>query len=168
DQAVVPRPGQAQPFPPPPDLVAHGDLRRGVRLDQLGRHRRARRRRHVARSHAGRVRCGRDDRRAVDEPATLIAVIPGPERSSRTRDPFFPIGMDSGPAPSARPGMTTESHAGITGSSTYGILPGAKCSVLVPPKIAGGRSCGLVWVNGPTPFISYGACGGAALVPSYS
>ena len=41
--------------------------------------------------------------------------------------------------------------AGITGSSTYGCRPGAKCSVLLPPKISGGRSFGLVCVNGPTP-----------------
>ena len=42
---------------------------------------------------------------------------------------------------------------GITGSSTCGANAPPKCSVFLPWKIIGGRSCGLVWVKGPTPFI---------------
>ena len=42
DPALVPRAGQAQPVPPPPDLVAAGDLRGSLLLDRLGRDRRAR------------------------------------------------------------------------------------------------------------------------------
>src|SRR5439155_2533401 len=57
---------------------------------------------------------------------------------------------------------------GMIGSSTYGILPAAKCSVLRPPKIFGGRSRASVCVNGPTPFIGYGALAIRASVPSYS
>ena len=37
DPALVPHAGAAQAFPPPPDLVAHRDLRRGVLVDHLGR-----------------------------------------------------------------------------------------------------------------------------------
>ena len=37
DPALVPQPGQAQPVPPPPGVLAAGDLRRGVFLDRLGR-----------------------------------------------------------------------------------------------------------------------------------
>ena len=48
DPALVPHPGQAQALPPPPDLVARRDLRRGVLLDLLGRHRGPRRRRPLA------------------------------------------------------------------------------------------------------------------------
>ena len=51
--ALVPHASQAQPFPPPPDLLAHGDLRGSLLLDHLGRHRRARRRRHLACSDDG-------------------------------------------------------------------------------------------------------------------
>ena len=54
------------------------------------------------------------------------------------------------------------------GSSKYGAMSAPKCSVFLPPKISGGRSRGSVWVNGPTPFIGYAACGSAASVPSYS
>ena len=39
DPALVPRAGQAQPVPPPPDLVAAGDIRRSLLLDRLGRDR---------------------------------------------------------------------------------------------------------------------------------
>ena len=39
DPALVPRAGQAQPVPPPPDLVARRDLRRSLLLDRLGRDR---------------------------------------------------------------------------------------------------------------------------------
>ena len=39
DPALVPRAGQAQPVPPPPDLVAVGDLCGSLLLDRLGRHR---------------------------------------------------------------------------------------------------------------------------------
>jgi hypothetical protein len=35
--ALLSRPGEAQPIPPPPDLVARRDLRRGVLVDRLGR-----------------------------------------------------------------------------------------------------------------------------------
>src|SRR5947209_8072700 len=42
---------------------------------------------------------------------------------------------------------------GMIGSSTYGILPAAKCSVLRPPKILAGRSRVSACVKGPTPFI---------------
>ncbi len=35
--ALLSRPGEAQPVPPPPDLVACRDLRRGVLVDRLGR-----------------------------------------------------------------------------------------------------------------------------------
>ena len=37
DPALVPRAGQAQPVPPPPDLVAAGDLCGSLLLDRLGR-----------------------------------------------------------------------------------------------------------------------------------
>ena len=37
DPALVPRAGQAQPVPPPPDLVAARDLCRSLLLDRLGR-----------------------------------------------------------------------------------------------------------------------------------
>ncbi len=47
--ALVPQPGQAQPFPPPPSFLARGDVRGGILLDQLGGHRRACRSRHLAR-----------------------------------------------------------------------------------------------------------------------
>src|SRR5205807_7128065 len=57
---------------------------------------------------------------------------------------------------------------GMIGSSTYGILPAAKCSVLRPPKMRVGRSRGSVCVKGPTPFIGYGALATPASVPSYS
>src|SRR5262249_10934714 len=50
--------------------------------------------------------------------------------------------------------LTHISHfAGMIGSSTNGCMFAAKCSVLRPPKMSGGRSCGLLCVNGPTPFI---------------
>ena len=35
--ALVPRPGQAQPLPPPADVLARGHLRGGVLVDRLGR-----------------------------------------------------------------------------------------------------------------------------------
>ncbi len=41
DPALVPGAGPAQPVPPPPDLVAAGDLRGSLLLDRLGRDRRA-------------------------------------------------------------------------------------------------------------------------------
>ena len=41
DPALVPLAGKTQPLPPPADFVAARDLRRGVLVDQLGRHRRA-------------------------------------------------------------------------------------------------------------------------------
>ena len=44
DPALVPHPGQTQPVPPPPGLLARRDVRRGVLVDRLGRHRRRRRR----------------------------------------------------------------------------------------------------------------------------
>ncbi len=43
DPALVPDAGQAQAFPPPPDLVALRDLRGSLLVDLLGRHRRSRR-----------------------------------------------------------------------------------------------------------------------------
>ena len=43
DPALVPHPGEAQPIPPPPGLLARRHLRRGFFLDRLGRHRRRRR-----------------------------------------------------------------------------------------------------------------------------
>ena len=48
DPALVPHAGAAQALPPPPDLVAGRDLRGGVLVDLLGRHRRPRRRRTLA------------------------------------------------------------------------------------------------------------------------
>ena len=42
DPALVPRAGQTQPVPPPPDLVAAGHFRGSLLLDRLGRDRRAR------------------------------------------------------------------------------------------------------------------------------
>ena len=37
DPALVPQPGQAQPVPPPPGLLARGDLHRSLLVDRLGR-----------------------------------------------------------------------------------------------------------------------------------
>ena len=62
DPALVPRAGQTQPVPPPPDLVAGGDVCRSLLLDRLGRHRRTgagdpdrrRRQRRDDRGHSGR------------------------------------------------------------------------------------------------------------------
>lgn len=49
--------------------------------------------------------------------------------------------------------VATAPDHGMRGSSTYGILSDAKCSVFLPPKISGGRSAGSLCVKGPTPFI---------------
>ena len=52
DPALVPHPGQAQPIPPPPGLLARRHLCRGFFLDRLGRHRRRRRGQPAARDSA--------------------------------------------------------------------------------------------------------------------
>ena len=69
DPAFLPHPGQAQPFPPAADVVARRDLRGSIFLDRLGRHRGARRRRHVARRHRRRVRGDSPAGGAADQPA---------------------------------------------------------------------------------------------------
>ena len=68
DPALVPHPGQAQPVPPPPDLLARRDVCRGVFLDRLGRHRRGRRHQSAARDPAGPDRARRARRRAILAP----------------------------------------------------------------------------------------------------
>src|SRR5205814_6603220 len=45
--------------------------------------------------------------------------------------------------------------AGIIGSSTYPCLSPPKCSVVCPPKISFGRSCGSSCRNGPQPVSSF-------------
>ncbi len=72
DPALVPGAGPAQPFPPPPDLVAHGDLRGSLCVDRLGGDRGARRRRHVARVVPGILRARRARRREMDEPEKIV------------------------------------------------------------------------------------------------
>ena len=68
--ALVPHPSQAQPLPPPPDLVAHRHLRGGLVFRRLGRHRRPRRRRHLARRCSGRHDGGHPGRRPPHQSGT--------------------------------------------------------------------------------------------------
>ena len=58
DPALVPRAGQAQPIPPPPDLITPGDLRRSFLLDRLGRNVGAAARDPVHRNHQRPVNRG--------------------------------------------------------------------------------------------------------------
>ena len=53
DPALVPHPGQKEPVPPPPGLLARRDVCRSVLVNRLGRHRRRRRRKPRPRHRAG-------------------------------------------------------------------------------------------------------------------
>ena len=64
DPALVPHPGEAQPIPPPPGLLARRHLRRGFFLHRLGRHRRRCRGQSAARRPARPDRARRRRRHA--------------------------------------------------------------------------------------------------------
>ena len=59
DPILVSHPGEAQPVPAPPDLIAHRHLCRGAVVDRLGRHRSARGDGNLARRHSLASSCSR-------------------------------------------------------------------------------------------------------------
>ena len=75
DPALVPHPGEAQPIPPPPGVLARRHLRRSFFLHRLGRHRRGRRCEFVARHPA---RPDRARRRRRHAPAGAAAIVTNP------------------------------------------------------------------------------------------
>ena len=81
--------------------------------------------------------------------------VHGPRCASQAiaRRKASPLGRIGGVAVTVRRLPVADYCGGMIGSSTYGMLPGAKCSVFLPPKISDGRSFGCAWVKGPTPFI---------------
>ena len=81
--ALVPHPGQAQPVPPPPDLVARRHLRRGAVLDRLGRDGRRRGCWHLARGDPGITDARHPPRRPPDQSGAQPRIAQPPAQRSR-------------------------------------------------------------------------------------
>ena len=75
DPALVPRAGQTQPVPPPPDLVAAGDIRGSLLLDRLGRDRGAGRHDPGRRRHQRRDDRGHSRGDVEDQPAAGLKLL---------------------------------------------------------------------------------------------
>jgi len=66
------------------------------------------------------------------------------------------------------PNNAARYFGGITGSSTEALRCAPKCSVTLPPKIAGGRSVGSSCSNGPQPRIGFFMLESVVASPAYT